>query len=160
MNGVKLYGFDMARDGVIKGNIDEYDKLSMMDVHTSATDALIYNYQDVYQQYLKAREQFGQIQEEGLDYVTFLKEYCIYCVDLSPFTIGAGENLRVEMAFGDWADSYNPYHARNTSSAPYMSRTLLTLFYSDKILRLLPNQNVELADLFQARTESDETNIL
>lgn len=160
MNGVKLYGFDMARDGVIKGNINEYDKLSMMDMHTNKTDALIYNYQDVYQQYLKAREQFGQIQEEGLDYVTFLKEYCIYCVDLSPFTIGAGENLRVEMAFGDWADSYNPYHARNDKDAAYMSRTLLTLFYSDKILRLLPNQNVELADLFQARTESDETNIL
>lgn len=160
MNGVKLYGFDMARDGVTKGNIDIYDKLSMMDMHTSATDALIYNYQDVYQQYLKAREQFGQLQEEGLDYVTFLKEYCIYCVDLSPFTIGAGENLRVEMSFGDWADSYNPYHARNKSADPYMSRTLLTLFYSDKILRLLPNHNVELADLFQARTESDETNIL
>lgn len=160
MNGVKLYGFDMARDGVTKGNINVFDKLSMMDIHTSATDALIYNYQDVYQQYLKAREQFGQIQEEGLDYVTFLKEYCIYCVDLSPFTIGAGENLRVEMSFGDWGDSYNPYHARNDKDAPYMSRTLLTLFYSDKILRLLPNQNVELADLFQARTESDETNIL
>lgn len=160
MNGVKLYGFDMARDGVNKGNIYAYDKLSMMDVHTSATDALIYNYQDVYQQYLKAREQFGQIQEEGLDYVTFLKEYCIYCVDLSPFTIGAGENLRVEMSFGDWDASYNPYHARNENSAPYMSRTLLTLFYSDKILRLLPNHNVELADLFQARTESDETNVL
>lgn len=160
MNGVKLYGFDMARDGVMKGNINSFDKLSMMDIHTSTTDALIYNYQDVYQQYLKAREQFGQIQEEGLDYVTFLKEYCIYCVDLSPFTIGAGENLRVEMSFGDWGDTYNPYHARNKSTAPYMSRTLLTLFYSDKILRLLPNQNVELADLFQARTESDETNVL
>ena len=158
MNGVKLFGFDMSRDGVIKGKIDNYDKLAMLDVKTDDDDCLIYNYQEVYQQYLKAREQFGQIAEEGLDYITFMKEYCMYCVDLSPFTINAGENLRVEMTFGDWLDTYNPYYARNDKSATYMSKQLFTLFYSDKILRLLPNQNVELADLFQARTEADETN--
>lgn len=160
MNGVKLFSFDMQRDGVVKGPFNAYDKATMLDVKVlpSTNDGTIYNYQEVYQQYLKAREQFGQIAEEGLDYDTFIKEYCIYCVDLSPFTINAGENLRIEMKFGDWADTYSPYHARNTKAADYMSKQLLTLFYSDKILRLLPNQNVELADLFAARTEADETN--
>lgn len=160
MNGVKLFSFNMERDGTIKGPFNTSDKLAMLDIKVAPTTGLIYNYQEVYQQYLKAREQFGQIAEEGLDYTTFMKEYCMYCVDLSPFTINAGENLRVEMTFGDWGSTYSPYHARNTASATYMSKQLFTLFYSDKILRLLPNQNVELADLFQARTEADETNEL
>ncbi len=166
MNGVKLYGFNMARDGNVKGIIDTYNKLAMMDFNLDPTKtgngADIYNYQDVYEQYLKAREQFGQIPEEGLDYITFLKEYCIYCVDLSPFTISPGENLRIELTFAHWADDYNPYYENNSSStgSPKLSTNILTLFYSDKILRLLPNQNVELADLFQARTEADETNEL
>lgn len=167
MNGVKLFSFDMKRDGVIKGQFEKYDKMAMLNMYPGATtadeikDKTIYNYQEVYQQYLKAREQFGQIAEEGLDYTTFMKEYCMYCVDLSPFTINTGENLRVEMTFGDWKGTYNPYHARNVEGEnTYMSKQLFTLFYSDKILRLLPNQNVELADLFQARTEADETNEL
>ena len=93
MNGVKLYGFNMQRDGLIKGPFTTTDKLTMLDFKVSASNGEIYNYQDVYEQYLKAREQFGQIAEEGIDYITFLKEYCIYCVDLSPFTINPGENL-------------------------------------------------------------------
>lgn len=162
MNGVKLFSFDMQRDGEIKGPFDIHDKATMLDMMLSPTDTAgtIFNYQEVYQQYLKAREQFGQIAEEGLDFTTFMKEYCMYCVDLSPFTINAGENLRVEMKFADWAVTYSPYHARNTKTYDYMSKQLLTLFYSDKILRLLPNQNCELADLFAARTEADETNEL
>lgn len=166
MNGVKLYGFNMQRDGRILKHVNKYNKLvSILDFNTVATanqetDAVIYNYQDVYEQYLKAREQFGQIAEEGIDYITFLKEYCMYCVDLSPFTISPGENLRIELTFGEWKGTYNPYYENNSSSegSQKLSQNILTLFYSDKILRLLPNQNVELADLFQARTEADETN--
>lgn len=165
MNGVKLFSFDMKRNGDFSGKFERYDKMAMLDIKPPADTAgningEIYNYQEVYQQYLKAREQFGQIPEEGLDYITFMKEYCIYCVDLSPFSINAGENLRVEMSFGDWGDNYNPYRARNDPAGDYMSKQLLTLFYSDKILRLLPNQNVELADLFAMKTEADETNEL
>lgn len=166
MNGVKLYGFNMQRDGKIDGKVNNYDKLvsildfNNVDVGTAEQHAKIYNYQDVYEQYLKAREQFGQIPEEGLDYITFLKEYCMYCVDLSPFTISPGENLRIEMTFGEWSNHYNPYYLNNVDTNTQLSKNILTLFYSDKILRLLPNQNVELADLFQARTEADETNEL
>lgn len=158
MNGVKLFGFDMSRDGYITGSIETHQPQLLADIKQDPNNVKIANYQCVYREYLKAREQFGQIAEEGLDFVTFLKEYCIYCVDLSPFTIGAGENLRIEMVCDDWAATYNPYHENNKPLRSYMSKQIFTLFYSDKILRLLPNQNVELADLFKARQEPDETN--
>lgn len=158
-NGVKLKSFDMSRDGYIKGPIDPKAKIHAINVKQgSNSDSLIANYQDVYQEYLKSREIFGQIAEEGLDYETFIKEYCMFCVPLHCFSIGSGENLRVELVFDDWASGYNPYYENNDTSKKYMSTRVFCLFYSDKILRLMPNQNVELADLFQAKTESDETN--
>lgn len=158
-NGVKLKSFDMSRDGYIKGAIDDHAKIHAINVKQGSSDnSLIANYQDVYQEYLKSREIFGQIAEEGLDYETFIKEYCMFCVPLHCFSIGSGENLRVELVFDDWASGYNPYYENNNSSKKYMSTRVFCLFYSDKILRLMPNQNVELADLFQAKTESDETN--
>lgn len=159
-NGLKLYGFDMSRNGNTRGPINEFDKITMLDVKTTPNNVLIQNYQEVYQAYLAAREQFGQIKEEGLDYMTFLKEYCIFCVDLSPFSLNAGENLRVEMVFDDWNDNYSPYYALNDASnaAGYVAKQVLAMVYMDKILRLLPNAQVELADLFQARTEADAAN--
>lgn len=168
MNGIKLQSFDMSRDGSIQGNIDHYSKLHSANVKPwvanshELNDVLIENYQCVYQEYLKAREQFGQLADEGLDYETFLKEYCIFCVDLSPFSFGAGENLRVEMVFDNWISGYNPYYANNKTEAgyEYICKNLYCLFYADKVLRLLPNQNVELGDLFQIKTETDETNMI
>lgn len=161
MNGVKLQSFDMSRDGSIKGQIATASKLTALDVKANPSNVLIENYQGVYREYLKAREQFGQLYEEGIDYETFIKEYCIYCVDLSCFTISPGENLRIEMVFDDWDATYSPYYINNAVTANgYSSKQIYTLFYSDKVLRLLPNQNVELADLFQPRTEADEVNSL
>lgn len=171
MNGIKLLSFDMSRDGYKKGLFEEHDKLGMLNTKQTENEGAsrdiqeIENYQSVYQEYLKAREQFGQLREEGLDYETFIKEYCIFCVDLSPFSFGSGENLRVEMVFDSWADNYNPYCKNNdgtstTISNYYISKNIYCLFYSDKVLRLLPNQNVELGDLFQIKTETDETNMI
>lgn len=172
MNGIKLQSFDMSRDGNKKGIFEAHDKHGMLNikqytptVQQAREEQEIENYQSVYQEYLKAREQFGQLKEEGLDYLTFIKEYCIFCVDLSPFSFGAGENLRVEMVFDSWGTDYNPYCENNLGGSAavisnYISKNIYCLFYADKVLRLLPNQNVELGDLFQIKTETDETNMI
>lgn len=164
-NGVKLFGFDMARDGTISSTNATPVKsfLNMINAKTTAGNSEIYNYTEVYNQYLKAREHFGQLPEEGLDFVTFMKEYCIYCVDLSPFAIAAGENIRVEFTCAPWDANYNPFYYHNVSTADntsnYKSKNFLINFYSDKVLRLLPDRRVELADMFAPKGESDLTNV-
>lgn len=165
MNGIKLLSFDMSRDGNKKGVFEFNDKINMLNTKqdTSGTNlADIENYQSVYHEYLKARDHFGQLSEEGLDYETFIKEYCMFCIDLTPFSFGAGENLRVEMVFDSWTGHYNPYFVNNddTNNTDYVAKNIYCLFYADKVLRLLPNQNVELGDLFQIKTETDETNMI
>ena len=164
-NGVKLFGFDMARDGTISSVNATPAKsfLNMINAKTTAGQSEIYNYTEVYNQYLKAREHFGQLPEEGLDFVTFMKEYCIYCVDLSPFAIAAGENIRVEFTCAPWETGYNPFYYHNVSTendtSMYKSKNFLINFYSDKVLRLLPDRRVELADMFAPKGESDLTNV-
>lgn len=162
-NGVKLFGFDMARDGTISG-VNATPKKSFLNMINAKTTepSEIYNYTEVYNQYLKAREHFGQLPEEGLDFVTFMKEYCIYCVDLSPFAIAAGENIRVEFTCAPWQDGYNPFYYHNDSTGQtsmYKSKNFLINFYSDKVLRLLPDRRVELADMFAPKGEADLTNV-
>ena len=162
-NGVKLFGFDMARDGTISG-VNATPKKSFLNMINAKTTepSEIYNYTEVYNQYLKAREHFGQLPEEGLDFVTFMKEYCIYCVDLSPFAIAAGENIRVEFTCAPWQNGYNPFYYHNNSdggSSMYKSKNFLINFYSDKVLRLLPDRRVELADMFAPKGEADLTNV-
>lgn len=161
MNGMLLKSFDMSRDGNVSGTFDEYNKIvAMMDVNENPDSVKINNYQGVYDAYLKSREILGAIPDEGLDFVQFIKENTIFCCDLSGFSISSGENLRLELTFASWDDGYNPFCENNYAGVgeKYLSKQIFTFFYSDKILRLLPNQNVELADLFQARTEADETN--
>lgn len=164
-NGVKLFGFDMARDGTISSVNATPAKsfLNMINAKTTSGQSEIYNYTEVYNQYLKAREHFGQLPEEGLDFVTFMKEYCIYCVDLSPFAIAAGENIRVEFTCAPWETGYNPFYyhnvSNNTDTSQYKSKNFLINFYSDKVLRLLPDRRVELADMFAPKGEADLTNV-
>lgn len=164
-NGVKLFGFDMARDGTISSANATPVKsfLNMINAKIEEGQSEIYNYTEVYNQYLKAREHFGQLPEEGLDFVTFMKEYCIYCVDLSPFAIAAGENIRVEFTCAPWSPKYNPFYYHNVSTSNdtsmYKSKNFLINFYSDKVLRLLPDRRVELADMFAPKGEADLTNV-
>ena len=40
-----------------------------------------------------------------------MKEYCIYCVDLSPFDISPGDQIKITMNMSSWGGTYNPYYA-------------------------------------------------
>jgi hypothetical protein len=162
-SGLVLYKFDMENDGIIQGKKVCFDILSpntQINFKTS-DDVMMANYQNVYDQYRKARYHFFQSEDEALDFNTFLKEYCIYCVDLSLFTLSPGENIRITLATSDWAGSYNPYFTSNYSVAGrYISSTLICNLFCDKVLRLLPNRRVELADMMTTSTvEVDNSNM-
>ena len=155
-NGLILYRFDMENDGVINVPTDMMD-LTSPSTMLNCGDTNVYygNYEDVYRQYVKARLHFQQSEDEALDFETFMKEYCIYCIDLSCFNLSPNENIKINMGFGPWAQTnYNPYWAYNTNDLtnPYMSSSIICNLFCDKVLRLLPNRRVELADLMTTNT--------
>lgn len=164
--GTELYKFDMENDGVIKasnGVISTVKPESQSNYSAVANTVEIANYEDVYRQYVKARLHFQQSEEEALDFNTFMKEYCIYCVDLSPFDISPGDQIKVIMNFSSWGGSYNPYFSYNSSStwstpdgddvpARYTSSNIICNLFCDKVLRLLPGRQIQLADMISTST--------
>lgn len=169
-NGLLLYHFDMENDGVINLNKSMFplkDPCTQLNEKANNTPAAgdnvyIANYQDVYRQYVKARLHFQQTEEEALDFETFCKEYCVYCVDLSCFNLAPNENIRLNFGFGPWGATYNPYYAYNAKineNSVYMSSSIICNLFCDKVLRLLPNRQIQLADLMTTSSvEVDNTN--
>lgn len=164
-NGLKLYEFDMENDGVIMGEASLFDTTKPeTQINTAVSGKIrINNYEDVYRQYCKARLHFQQSEDEAIDFNMFIKEYCVFCVDLSCFDLSPNENIRITMAFSSWPqDNYNPYYASNSTSSdrPYMSSSIICNLFCDKVLRLLPNRQIQLADLMTTSTvEVDNSNM-
>lgn len=170
--GTKLYTFEMESDGVLKPNAAMIDTHGPTTQHNYGNDTEFQfaNYQDVYKQYVKARLHFQQSEEEALDYQTFMKEYCIFCVDLSPFDISPGDQIKIAMTFSSWPNHYNPYYAYNCKDATYtptdaagnhvapryVSTNIICNLFCDKVLRLLPNHQIQLADMISASVSEVE----
>lgn len=161
-SGLLLYQFDMENDGHITGLNALFDLTSpSTQTNYGAASVDMANYQDVYRQYVKARLHFQQEEEEALDYETFLKEYCIFCIDLSCFDLSVNENIRITMAFSNWSQTnYNPYCEYNDDTATQKANNIICNLFCDKVLRLLPNRRIELADLMTTNTvEVDNSNM-
>lgn len=162
-SGLLLYHFDMENDGFIQGNVNLFDMANpnTQNNYAVSTQCSIANYQDVYRQYVKARLHFQQEEEEALDFETFMKEYCIFCIDLSCFDLSVNENIRITMAFSDWTQTaYNPFFAYNNTTNTYTASNIVCNLFCDKVLRLLPNRRIELADLMTTNTvEVDNSNM-
>lgn len=154
-SGLKLYEFNMENDGCITSDntfVNLTDLSSQLDFTSSNTN--IYNYQDVYRQYVKARLLFQQSEEEAIDFDMFCKEYCVYCIDLSCFQLAPNENLKITIMTGAWnqddADGkYNPFWFNNTQSeeSRYQSTSIIADLFCDQVLRLIPDRRVELATM-------------
>ena len=168
--GTKLYNFEMENDGVLKcteGQISSKDVISQNNYNAdSAKSVELANYEDVYRQYVKARLHFQQSEDEALDFNTFMKEYCIYCVDLSPFDISPGDQLKITMNFSSWGGNYNPYCSYNCDTsldgipARYTSSNIIANLFCDKVLRLLPGRQIQLADMISTSTVEVENSTM
>ena len=159
--GLDLYTFTLQNDGHITGIQGQFD------VHSASTQqnyggttVKMNNYEDVYRNYVKARLHFQQSEDEALDYETFLKEYCIFCIDLSPFDLSVNEQIQILMTLPDWDDSFNPFFAGNDSNGAYMTQSIICNLFKDKILKLEPNRTCSLANMIDTKESvNQQTNI-
>lgn len=158
--GLELYNFTMENDGFITGPQNQFVVTSPQTMLNYAIqrDGLIKmnNYEDVYRQYVKSRLHFQQSEDEALDYESFLKEYCIFCIDLSPFDLSVNEQLRINMTLADWGEDFNPFHAGNDISLQYMSPAIICNLFKDKILKLEPDRKCSLADMITAKQSEEQ----
>ena len=158
--GLELYNFTMENDGFITGPQNQFVVTSPQTMlnYSIQRDGMIKmnNYEDVYRQYVKSRLHFQQSEDEALDYESFLKEYCIFCIDLSPFDLSVNEQLRINMTLADWGEDFNPFHAGNDKDHQYMSPAIICNLFKDKILKLEPDRKCSLADMITAKQSEEQ----
>lgn len=156
-NGLELARYEFDRDGTMDGDaMSSSDFMAGFDLRSDPTNTLRYSYLQAYEEMKRCREHFNQLPESCISYLSFLKSYMVYCVDLSPFSISAGENIRITLKCGQWGDGYNPFFLYNrtglinniTTDGKYSATSILLNLYSDQILRLLPNGKSEIVQLF------------
>lgn len=166
--GKLLYHFRLEDDGVITGEKTMYrmDKPNTQHNFKVGDKIACANYQDVYIQYLRAREHFDQPECEGLDYNTFIKEYCIFCIDLSKFEIDSNQDLAIDMGLSTWDAKYNPYYTdnvegqiKNNENGIYRGTQILSNIYCEKVLRLNPNRSVGLYDAITSSSSEVESKL-
>ena len=161
--GLELYTFTLQNDGHItgiQGQFDVHSPNTQQNYGGTTSDIKMNNYEDVYRNYVKARLHFQQSEEEALDYETFLKEYCIFCVDLSPFDLSVNEQLQILMTIPDWDDNFNPFFAGNDNNGTYMTQSIICNLFKDKILKLEPNRTCSLANMIDTKESiTQQTNI-
>lgn len=153
-SGTELYRFTPESDGTI--TLDSYmadNKTYKTQLNFAVGSYKYGNFQNVYREYQKARLHFQQSEEEALDFDTFMKEYCIYCVDLSPFDITPGEMIKITIETSSWGTGYNPYKPYNDDTQTRLaSKSLLCCLFCDKVLRLLPDARCEICDMISANS--------
>lgn len=170
-NGTILYNFTMEDDGTMFGPSGNFrvDKPNTQNNYAVGSVKCA-NYQDVYIQYIRAREHFEEPECEALDYNTFMKEYCVFCIDLSCFEINANQQLTIVLGFSSWDSTYSPYYTSNATGnisndggdvvkSEYVSTQIISNLYCKKILRLLPGRNVGLYDALTTTTAEVEAKI-
>lgn len=139
-NGAILYRFLPEAEGIVEGSkeIFRLDKPeTQLNFLNTGDNIKFANYEDVYKQYLRARRHFWEEENEGLDFETFMKEYCIYCIDLSQFTLTAGETLNVDIQYSEWTGYYNPYYTNNNGqTGDYYSTRMMCNLYYDEVLKI------------------------
>ena len=170
-NGTILYNFTMEDDGTMIGPSGNFRVDKPNTQHNFAVGSVkCANYHDVYAQYIRAREHFEEPECEALDYNTFMKEYCVFCIDLSCFEINANQQLTIVLGFSSWETGYSPYYTSNatgnicndegdTVQSEYVATQIISNLYCKKILRLLPGRNVGLYDALTTTTAEVEAKI-
>lgn len=164
VNGVLLYHFEPEIEGIISGKKTAFrlNKPETQLNFLNGGDAIkCANYEDVYKQYVKARKHFWEEENEALDFDTFLKEYCVYCIDLSPFKLSPNENLRVAIQYSEWTGDYNPYYENNyehNEDHMYRSTRVICCLYYDKVLKI-GNGIFELKPMFDEKNEVETVNM-
>ena len=160
LNGAILYRFLPEAEGIIEGSKELFrinkpeTQLNFLNDATK-NKIKIANYEDVYKQYLRARRHFWEEENEGLDFETFMKEYCVYCIDLSQFTLSPNETLNVDIQYSEWEGNYNPYHQNNDLSKEYYSTRMICNLYYDEVLKI--GKGVfELKPMFDQEKQSTE----
>lgn len=133
-----IYTYDFQGTALKYNNPNSLDK--SYDPSNGAVEAQILDYREAYAQYKQLRLLFGKDPENGLDYSTYLKDYCIIPIDLVGSNIPPNTRIFVNLQFAQWVAPYNPLHFGNVGPSGQVqgnnkiTTNLLAIFLGSDVL--------------------------
>ena len=148
------YDFKQLDTIVGKSSVAEYP----LDYEHSGNDGHgKYNsYMEAYQDYCKMVQQFGLLDSEPIDYVSYILEHFMICCDLSAYNLTQGSNINVNMTFEDWKNGYNPFHLNSNSAEQEFTNEMCIQWFGSKALSLSTSTPVMLKNVLTNIPESVE----
>lgn len=148
------YDFKQLDTIVGKSSVAEYP----LDYEHSGNDGHgKYNsYMEAYQDYCKMVQQFGLLDSEPIDYVSYILEHFMICCDLSAYNLTQGSNINVNMTFEDWKNNYNPFHLNSNSTEQEFTNEMCIQWFGSKALSLSTSTPVMLKNVLTNIPESVE----
>ena len=114
------------------------------------------SYMEAYQDYCKMVQQFGLLDSEPIDYVSYLLEHFMICCDLSAYNLTQGSNINVNMTFEDWENDYNPFHLNSNAKEQEFTNEMCIQWFGSKALSLSTSTPVMLKNVLTNIPETVE----
>lgn len=115
------------------------------------------SYMEAYQDYCKMVQQFGLLDSEPIDYVSYLLEHFMICCDLSAYNLTQGSNINVNLTFEEWKNDYNPFYLNsNSKDSQEFTNEMCIQWFGSKALSLSTSTPVMLKNVLTNIPESVE----
>ena len=114
------------------------------------------SYMEAYQDYCKMVQQFGLLDSEPIDYVSYILEHFMICCDLSAYNLTQGSNINVNMTFEDWENDYNPFHLNSNAKEQEFTNEMCIQWFGSKALSLSTSTPVMLKNVLTNVPETVE----
>lgn len=114
------------------------------------------SYMEAYQDYCKMVQQFGLLDSEPIDYVSYLLEHFMICCDLSAYNLTQGSNINVNMTFEEWKNDYNPFHLNSNAKEQEFTNEMCIQWFGSKALSLSTSSPVMLKNVLTNIPETVE----
>ena len=155
-SGKTLLKYDFKQLDSIEGtsSVAEYP---LDYAHTGNQATGRYNcYLEAYQDYCKMVQQFGLLDSEPIDYISYCLEHFMICCDLSAYNLTQGSNINVNLTFEDWQGHYNPFYLNSNDTAQMFTNEMCIQWFGSKALSLSTSSPVMLKNVLTNVPESVE----
>ena len=111
----------------------------------------ILDYREAYEQYKNLRLLFGKSPDNGIDYYTYLKDYCILPIDLTGTNIPPNTQILLTLQFAPWGGNYNPlYYGNVEKTGQLLTTNLMCIFLGSDVLTFNPDGSCKVKHILSA----------
>lgn len=160
-NNSSIYTYDFM------GTQEEYkypsEFLKSFDYSNEAEDNKIHilDYREPYEQYKQLRLLFGKAPDNGIDYYTYLKDYCIIPIDLTGTNIPPNTRILITLQFAPWAQNYNPlYYGNVKKEGNLLTTNLMAISLGSNVLTYNPDGSCKVKNILSANPNDKNVELL